>query len=159
MSDKRPHLTAPDEAMLHRRWVMVANQAGARIFEGRKGTPLALVQRIDHPEGQMKNSDIDSDQAGRTFDGASGSRHAMEPEVTAHEQVSIRFAKQLAEIAASGRNANKYYELVLVAEPKFLGRIKSNLDSTTLKSVSQTIGKDFARNSDLEVIEHLKNLL
>lgn len=160
MSDKRPRFTNEDPKMLHRRWIVVANQAGARIFEGRSGAPLSLVKRIDNPEGTLKNSQIDSDQQGRTFDSRqSASRHAMEAQVTPHEQVAITFAKKLADLAQLGRTQNEYSELVLVAEPKFLGRIKDSLDSTTLKGVSRTIEKDFARTSDIEVIEHLKGLL
>lgn len=159
MNDKRSHFTTPDETMQHKRWILVAHQAGAKILASQNGSPLSLIERIPNPIGHAKNNELGSDQPGRSFDSVGGGRHAMSNEVDAHEQNARTFALRLCEVIEKGRAHNKYRELVLVAGPKFLGHLKAGLDKNTLKSVTQTIEKDFAKTTDDDLVVQLKELL
>ncbi|MHB8454482.1 MAG: host attachment protein [Acidiferrobacterales bacterium] len=81
---------------------------------------LRLLQDIPHPAGRLKNREITSDKSGRLFDSIH-TRHtvsnASEPKIQAAEDFAWHIADQLQ----YGRTANRYRQLVLVAEPAFPG--------------------------------------
>ena len=42
-------------------WILVGHEAGARVFENRgPGKGLELVETIEHPEGRLRDRDIDT---------------------------------------------------------------------------------------------------
>lgn len=159
MAEKRAHFTTPDTKLMHHRWILVAHQAGARIFEEKNGAPLTLVQRVAHPEGHLKNLEINTDKAGTAYHSTGGRQHSLNSKESAHEQISIYFAEHLSQLMKAGKEEKKFLELILVADPKFLGRVKNALDNSTLKTVTKTISKDFAKTPDEEVVKKLKSLL
>ena len=78
-------------------WILVAHRAGARLFENKgPGKGLSLVENIDHPEGRLKDHDINADRPGRAFDNLGAGRHGMGKEVSPTQHVSQQFAKSLA---------------------------------------------------------------
>ena len=131
-------------------WVVVAHRAGARIFEHRTGHDLGHelleLRSVDHPEGRKKSGQIDSDRSGSTFTGQRGAtgNRAMGQEETSHEHVAATFAKSIAEDLRKGRMDNQFHQLLLVAEPHFLGMLEAALDKPTAKLVSGTLNKDYA---------------
>lgn len=141
-------------------WILVAHRSGARLFEkAGKGNGLQLVEEIRHPEGRLKNGDINSDKPGRAFDKFGGGRHSMSKEHEPKEQVAIQFAKQLAEVLDRGRTGGRYGKLVLVAEPRFLGELRAALPSHTAALVSATVDKDLGGISSHDIAGHLAGTL
>jgi protein required for attachment to host cells len=144
-------------------WVVVAHQTGARFMEHRPGfgRHLTLVHEIEHPDGRKKNKDIDSDRAGESFTGAreSGGLRAMHHEHSAHDHVIERFAKELASQLARGRAEGRFDDLILVAEPKFLGLLREALDSTTTRHVVSSVTKDLAAVPSRSVAGHIAEVL
>lgn len=141
-------------------WILVAHRAGARLYS--RAAPdhgLRLEARIDHPEGRLRNRDLDADTGGRTFDRQGGHRHAMESEHSPVEHVTDQFVKVLADKLRDGRIANHYAHLVLVAGPKLLGKLRDALDDPTAAKVVQSLDRDFGELTDPEVERHLEEAL
>ena len=137
-------------------WILVAHRGGARLFENPgPGQGLKLVESFDHPQGRLKNGEINSDKPGRAFDSFGGGRHSMSKEHEPKEQLAIQFAKQLGDVLDKGRTGNHYGNLVLVAEPRFLGELRAALSSPTAALVSATIDKDLAGISERDLPGHL----
>ena len=143
-------------------WILVAHDAGARVFESRgPGKGIDLVETIEHPEGRMRDRDIDSDRPGRSFRKDSGDprRAAMSRKEGPHERVVSNFARALTDKLQQARMENQYERLVLVAPPRFLGLLRSSLDGPTAQLVVGSIDKDLASSKEAELIEHLGEVI
>jgi protein required for attachment to host cells len=143
-------------------WILVAHDAGARVFEARGfGKGLELLEAIEHPEGRLRDREIDSDRPGRSFRKDSGDprRAAMSRGEGPHDRVVSDFARALADRLQRARVANQYDHLVLVAPPRFLGLLRSTLDGPTTQLVVGSINKDLAMKNESELIEHLREMV
>lgn len=141
-------------------WILVAHRGGARFFENPgPGKGLVHLETIEHPEGRLKNGELNSDKPGRAFDRVGGGRHSMSTEQEPTERVAQQFAKQLSEKLVRGRTENRYTRLILVAEPRFLGELRSALDSPTTALVSATLDKDLGGIDDRDISKHLSNVV
>jgi protein required for attachment to host cells len=145
-----------------RTWILVGHEAGARVFENRgPGKGLDLVETIEHPEGRLRDRDIDSDRPGRSFRKDSGDprRSAMSRGEGPHDRVIADFARALADKLQHGRVENQYERLVLVAPPGFLGLLRASLDGPTAQLVVGSIDKDLATRKESELIKHLGEVI
>jgi len=137
-------------------WILTANRSGARLFE-RHGKDMAvrLVQDIPHPQGRLQNRDIDADKPGRAFDSLGQGRHSVGTAHAPTEEVAMKFARILAELLYKGRTAHAYDQVVLVADPKFLGMLRGALDEPTAALVTQTVHKDLPDVSEKDLLSYL----
>jgi len=143
-------------------WILVGHEAGARVFANRgPGKGLGLVETIEHPEGRLRDRDIDSDRPGRSFRQDSGDprRSAMSRGEGPHDRVIADFARALADKLQHGRVENQYERLVLVAPPRFLGLLRASLDGPTAQLVVGSIDKDLATRKESELIKHLGEVI
>lgn len=124
-------------------WILVANRASARLFEGTgPGKGLRLIREIEHPEGRLTNHEMGSDRPGRSHDSLGQGRHAMGKEHDEAEQTAIRFAKQISLLLDEGRTQHQFKRLVLVAEARFLGQLREALSRETSALVMASLDKD-----------------
>jgi protein required for attachment to host cells len=141
-------------------WVLVANQAGARIFDHPvAGAELALVEEIDHPEGRLKNSEIDTDRAGAAFESAAPGVRAMGREESAHERVAADFARALAAKLSAARNDGRFDQLLIVADPHLLGLLRRAMDVPTGSRVKRAMPKNLAHVPTHAMHKHLASVL
>lgn len=141
-------------------WILVAHRGGARLFENKgPGKGLHLVDEIDNPAGKLKNREIDSDKQGRAFNSKGAGRHAYQPEQLPTEHVAAQFAKQLSTVLDDARNQKRYERLVLVADPRFLGNLRSALNTQTASLVSGTVDKDLAMTEARDLPRFLEDVL
>jgi len=143
-------------------WVLVAHDAGARLFESRgRGEGLELVETIEHPEGRERNRDVVSDRPGRSFrkNSADPRRAAMGSSESPHDRIIADFARTLSDKLRHARAENQFGRLVLVAPPKLLGLLRSSLDDPTSRLVVGSLNKDLASSDEAELIEHLREMI
>lgn len=142
-------------------WIIMGHRAGAQVFE-RGEHKLFLVQDFSFPEGRIKESKLVSDRAGRSFDSysrsqgghqTSAARHALSAKESPQDHALTTFTEQLAKFIDSALSENKFGELILVAEPRFLGRLKSHLSPNALRRIILEKEKDYAwlKKPELEV--------
>ena len=138
-------------------WIVVAHRAGARIFSRRgHAAALELLERIEHPAGLRQDREHDSDQPGRTHDRFGAARHALSSEESPRERSAADFARELAARLASGRNAQAFDQVVLVAEPHLLGLLRDALDEPTRRCVGGEIARDLVHVEDRDVWSHIE---
>lgn len=141
-------------------WILVAHRGGARLFENRgPGKGLDLLQDVDFPAGKLKNHDIDSDRPGRSFDRRGHGRHAYSSENDGIHHLAEQFAKQLCQLLDSARNQQRYHQLVLVAEPRFLGNLRAALTPQTAAMIRATLDKDLGPIADRDLPRHLDSVV
>lgn len=135
--------------------VLVADGSRARLLTLEQDRSLTELEVFACPEERLKEQDLTSDRAGRSFDSTGGGRHDMEPGTSQHEQVAIDFARQLAERLDELRNSGELDKLVLIAAPAFLGHLRSNISSATQSLVALSIDKDLTRHKLPEIAGHI----
>jgi len=148
---------------MSRTWVLVAHRGGARLFEnGGRGKGLALVQELPHPEGRLKSGEINSDRPGRSYSNSSGgggmARHGFGRD-DATVAVAAQFARELAGVLDRGRTDRRFDQLVLVADPSFLGSLRASLSAPTAAAISATLDKDLGQVPEHELPKHLGSIV
>ncbi len=140
-------------------WVLVANGSEARVFGlTKRSEGLKLLSEHLHPASRMKGEQLASDRPG-TYVGdtksmGSGSSYT---EATDPKDYEIdRFAHELADTLNSGRNANSYEKLVIVAPPGFRGLLNKHMCDQVKKRVSRQIDKDYTKVNDRELMGQLE---
>lgn len=139
-------------------WILVADRGGARLFSG-DIHKLTLIQDFPHAEGRLKDHEIDSDKPGRSFDSVGSARHAEGSDRKPSINLANEFAHTLAQMLEKGRTDHRYDRLVLVADRKFLGRLRASISSDTARLVRGTLDKDLSGISARDLPAHLKELL
>lgn len=143
-------------------WIVIADGMHARILrQDAPGGNLvpALAEEMIDPAVHGFARDLKSDHPGRAFDTGSGARHAMEPRHDPHVQQKQRFAKQVAELINAAAGRNEFGKLILVAPPKTLGELRTDLDERARKRVSGELDRDLIRTPMAELRTHLKGVL
>lgn len=141
-------------------WILVAHRGGARLFENKGlGKGLNLLEDIPHPQGKLRNQDIDSDQPGRSFDRFGQGRHALGTEQEPKEHLAELFAKELADLLENGRNQHRYQRLVLIAGPDFLGVLRSALNAQVTALVTSSLAKNLANVNATDIPPHLRDIV
>jgi len=140
-------------------WILVAHRSGARLFENAgPGKGLNLIEEIAHPEGRLKDGQINADKPGRAFDTFSR-RHSVSQEKGPSDQVTTVFARRLSSLLDKARAQNRYAKLVLVAEPNFLGEPRGALNNQTAALVTSTLNKDLINVENRDLPEHLGSVM
>lgn len=122
-------------------WILSAQRSGARIYGHEKaGQGLTLVREIQHEEGRLKDSEIDTDRAGHSLG------HSYQTEQSPSERVAEDFARTLARVLEKERSDKSFDDLVLVASPRMLGLIRKSLDSATASKVRGSLDKEYAEH-------------
>lgn len=133
-------------------WVVVAEGSRARIFEANSRIkPMTELEDLSHPKSRAKVLDINADNAGKVYDRMGQGIHHMESEVDPKTHEADMFAKEVAEHIEKARATNRFEELVLVGEPKFIGMVRKHLHAPTLKTLVKTVSKNLIR-ADEETI-------
>lgn len=137
-------------------WILVANAARARLFEGGKSDGQ-LVERasFEHPEARMHGIDLTRERPGSVQESANDARHGIEPRLDLHDKIAIEFAHDLAGVLNRGRIDHQFDRLVLVAPPRFLGLLRDCLDDKVARLVSASLNKDASHASAEEIDQML----
>lgn len=134
-------------------WIVVAESARARIF-AKSGIKEKLqeVADLSHPESRLHARELTSDLPGRAFDSHGEGRHGMEQASDPKEQEARAFAAEVARHVEQGHREGSFESLILVAPPKFLGRLRTELNKTTRESLVAELDKNLVE-ADLKTLE------
>jgi protein required for attachment to host cells len=142
-------------------WIVIADGMHARILrQDKRGAPLvpALDRELYEPAAHGFSRDLKSDAPGRGFDGA-GARHAMEPRVDPKTHEKQMFAKRVAELINGAALRKTFDQLVLVAPPKTLGELRTQLGGPAKKAVIGELSHDLVKTPISELPQHLADVL
>lgn len=136
--------------------VVVADESRADIYHReRKRGPLRLIRSFENDAAQMKTGDLITDRGGRAFDSHGHGRHTMSAEKSDPKQhIAETFARRVAEHIAAEQHDGHLYAFALVAAPRFLGSLRSQLRSRVRGEPYMTIDKNVVGQSE-DQIAHL----
>lgn len=149
------------EAKNHRIWVLLAHRSGAKLYSASSHeSQLQLIQEISFPEGRRQNREITSDAEGQRYNAPAAStisagggsaagpsrhqqKHGLDPNTEAVEHLADVFAHDVCNVLHAGRTHDKFDELILVAEPSFLGKLHHFLDARTTDRVVASLNQNW----------------
>lgn len=134
-------------------WVIVADGTRARFFNRHANRKLEEFDVLVSPDNRMHEGDLVSDRLGRVDSG--GAAHGMGNKNTAKEHEQDLFAKRVATRVEEGRTAGEVNKLILVAVPRFLGRIRSSLSAPCADMITHTIDKELTQLNADKLAEYL----
>jgi protein required for attachment to host cells len=141
-------------------WLVIAQRTGAKFFQNLgPGRNFKLVQELSFPKGRAQNREIDTDRSGMIASKQNPEQHPFDPEEKAHQHLGEVFSKQIADLLEKERGRSTFDQVVLIAEPKFLGMIKAQLSQSTLKTLLATIGKELDERQENHLLERALDLL
>jgi len=139
-------------------WIVLADAGGARILaRAGRGAALAEIAVLSSPEGEGSAARRVSypDRLPRTHDRQGSSRHAIEPHTPLAEVHADRLAREIADRLAVGLRDDAYAGLILIAPPRFAGRLDAALGKAVAARVVTRLHKDLRHATLPEVQERL----
>jgi protein required for attachment to host cells len=144
--------------------VVVADTGTARILlASRKpaaaragpdgGIALVEVARLENAAAHLPARALVTDRTGRVFEsGGRGprgtktrTRHGAQSDFDPHDVLVERFARRLVHRLESDRKRGLYEELIVIAGPKFLGVLRSQLTGMLRERLTREIARDLVR--------------
>jgi protein required for attachment to host cells len=129
-------------------WIVVADAHRARIWQSRHVLTfedLALVEEIDATAKHRRRREILTDQPGRSISSVGPGRSAIEPHTDPLEAEHQHFAEQLADHLAADAKPPACDRLVIVAAPKMLGYLRSDMAQAVKTPIIKEINKDLVK--------------
>ncbi|MES2000437.1 MAG: host attachment protein [Pseudomonadota bacterium] len=140
-------------------WIVVANASLAFLYANsgpKQG--LKLIKEIAHPASREKASALVTDRPGHNP--GSGNGHGSFVSATDPKQHEADlFAQELSKTLESGRAANHYERLIMVASSPFIGVLNQRLTGHVRNLVSDTIEKDYTRVTPKQLSGHLEHCI
>jgi protein required for attachment to host cells len=138
-------------------WILVADRARARIFQSDWpiGDQLEEIDTLVHPVGQMRESEVVSDDKGR-FSEVGAGPHYGEPRTDFRHRTANDFALIVADRLEKGRVGNKFGHLVVIAPALYLGVLRNTISDPLAKLVQCEIAKDYTLLSSRELLPLLQ---
>ncbi len=126
-------------------WVVVADTAKARVFQ-QETVNGALTETLDltHPEARVAETQLASDGPGVQATAGGHGIHAMQEKNSPREVEDQRFAKLVMDTVRDALNKGKISSFYVAAPPRFLGRLREEMDSRLSKALKADVGKNLS---------------
>ncbi len=146
--------------MMNSTLLIVADNSKARFFsmESRTG-PIEETKSVVHTEARLHEQNMTSDLPGRDSGKDGEGTHNYQSKISPKEQENINFAREIAAELNKARKENEFKQLVLVAAPEFLGKLREQMNEQTRKMVSFELAKNLSHLNPVEIREHLPERL
>ncbi|MES0327976.1 MAG: host attachment protein [Gammaproteobacteria bacterium] len=140
--------------------IVVADSTRARIFTTDSAhSPLLEIETMAHPEGRLHDRDLTSDLPGKDTGAGGSGGHAYQSKTDPKKHELAEFAKRVADHLNETCSANKLSHLLLVAEPAFLGELRTHLSKATNEKVVFELDKNIIHHSPEDIRKHLPEFL
>lgn len=132
-------------------WIVVADNAYARVFNLEKNRALKEIETLVHPESRLHERDLVSDRPGRTFESHTVARRSMGQETPPKKQEAIIFARLVARYLETAVSNGVIERIYLAASPSFLGLLRQSLSKNTAELIVSEINKEITHLNTSEI--------
>lgn len=140
-------------------WILVADNVHARLFTA--ATPsseLTEIAGLVHTVGRLHDREMTTDLPGKIKSDAGGG-HAFEQPTDPKKNEAGIFARRVAQHLEDAYNASEFAQLLIIAEPSFLGLLRDHLADQVKKAVRFELDKNITTQSAKEIRTHLPEYL
>jgi protein required for attachment to host cells len=136
-------------------WILVADSSRARIFTAdTPSSPLEEIKDFSHSEGRLHDREMTTGLPGKIKSAGAGG-HTFEQPTDPKKHEAEVFAHSVAQHLEEAHNANKFKQLLIIAEPSFLGLLRNQLPEQIKKLVSFELDKNITKHSAADIRQHL----
>ena len=140
-------------------FILVADNVRARIFTAETpSSPLQEIEALAHTEGRLHDREMTSDLPGK-IKGEGSVGHAFEQPTDPKKHEADNFAHRIAQYLEEAHNTNKFEQLLIIAEPSFLGLLRNQLSEQIKKLVSFELDKNITTHNVDDIRKHLPTYL
>jgi protein required for attachment to host cells len=140
-------------------WIVLADEGRARILQMRDGGgDLEEVEEFTDAAARADNADLRRDAYGRRAGGGGQGIQGSVTESAGEDKLDHEaelFARRVAERLAQAHRQHRYERLRIAAAPKFLGRLRKQLDDDVKRAVVDEIDKDLLQLDRRQLTERL----
>jgi len=124
--------------------VAVLSQKEMKLFARDMATGgLKFQRRLENEMCGERNINITRHRPGVVSEGGAGTaRHVMDTGTSPHDEASKLFAHKVAEFLDHERSEGRLSQLIVVAEPRFLGRVRSEMSDGLKKITTCWVDRD-----------------
>jgi len=141
-------------------WVLVANSGQARILEMQRNPyQFHQVSELVSETQHLTNKEIVSDASGRVYRAQGPGTHSMKPRSDPHENAEEQFSRSLAQKMGKAARAGRFDRLLVVADPKTLGRLRQQMEKSVGGKVADGVSLDLVRLPLNQLEPRLKKVL
>ncbi len=130
-------------------WFVVASQKTVKVFtEVPERSRLKLLSTLDNPLGRERTRALIRKQAGmgvKSMGRTGFVRYSQTKRHDPHEEAAIQFSKEIAKFLKKQSQEKNFTSLTIVAEPHFLGKMKSSMEPSLQKMVVKWVKKDLEK--------------
>lgn len=149
-----PHFTMP------RVRILVADASNARLFRVESPTGDLIEMDTDtNPEARMQQRELTDDKPGEQTSHAKDSRSVVDTAAEPKDNEIHRFARDIADKLEKARNSGDLEKLYVVAPPRFLGELRSQMSPNLKSVVVEEINKDLSHLNARELRKQLPERL
>lgn len=124
-------------------YIVACSGSEAKIFSSqRRFGKWNEVKYLENPGATLREKERSTDRPGRTFDRFGNGRHAMTQEETGREHELQQFASSLADYLGKAQSSGAFRQLILVAEPTFLGYVRRKLSAPLKRTLCFEVPKN-----------------
>lgn len=141
-------------------WIVVANNSSARIFSAEsQSAPLTEIETLTHSEARLHDREMTSDLPGRNKGECGTGGHAFDQPTDPKKHEAEQFTHLITKRLETALNEHAFKQLVIVAEPSFLGLLRSQLSDQVQKMICFELDKNIVALTPAEIREHLPEYL
>jgi protein required for attachment to host cells len=145
-------------------WIVSADAGRARIFaESDPQQPLEEIEDMVSAAARLRDAEINTDRLGPTSAGQSihntggaTPNKQYQPAQTPEQHDAQFFAKDISAFLLKALQGQRFQKLALVAEPKFLGVLRGQLDNQLKPLVGLELNKDYSHLNAHQLREQLQ---
>ncbi len=138
-------------------YVLVADSSQARIFvDDMHMQALTELRTFQHPEGRLRDQELDSDRSGRQSATTTAGYHGYGGDKSSHRHEAEGFAADIARYLEQERISGNCEQLVLVAPPQLLGDLRKQLSADCDRLVTMEINKNLVNERPEHILGRLQ---
>lgn len=136
-------------------WFVIADGARARFVERDEDGAFRTIASFVSTELHDRASDLGRDRPGRVMESATPKRSSMVPRFDPKEAAKEEFIELVADELGVERGRGQFDQLVLVAPPGVLTKLKDKLPKPVAELVVRDLQKDLTNVPDHDLTDHL----
>ncbi len=136
-------------------WVLVADKSRARFFKAKTASQIEEIMDFTHIEGRLHERDLTTDLPGKDANKGAPGKHSFQDKIEPKQQEAIDFSKHVARYIEDAVKENKFEQLMIIAEPSFLGMLRKQFSDEVKQLISFELDKNITTHDITDIREHL----
>jgi protein required for attachment to host cells len=141
-------------------WVLVADSGRARIMQlERRPASISELKAMDAAGRGSRSHELVSDSGGRSFNTSGPASHTKLRRSDPHNLAEEKFIRAVVDYLENAARAGSFKNLLVVADPKTLGRLRGQLNDQLAGTIAAESNLDLVRVPLRDLEPRLRKML